>query len=290
MPIPTSKLLQLFRLDALLGEEAADYKALFGYLADAKPAARTFQKGDKFVAIPSFKLSGNRASLIAFEGVPGVHPLIFDRASADAFVQDLKKGQIVATKTHAMIDFSRREAVVEMNARGARAGDIARVLEDTARHNKGWELITLELTSIAMKDFIAEIDKFERTRLASVKLARPNPGWHDDYEYFRELTERSNARTIEVAVTANRGESLQKNSGLIQRIKQFIGNQDVPVKSAFISGRMAGEEDETSISLSRFVEHHRVYVKLTPDGHVDDTDIMAKIEKYLDERGGKHSS
>jgi hypothetical protein len=135
-----------------------------------------------------------------------------------------------------------------------------------------------------MKNFIEAIDRFERIRLASVKLARPNPGWAADYQHFKELQQGSNARTIEVSAAADRGDSLQKNAGLVQRIKQFIGSGEVPVKTAMIEGKRTDEGDETSISLSKFVEHRRVSVRLTRDGHVDDSDIMEKLSKFLSER------
>jgi hypothetical protein len=146
VPNYTARKIEAYRLDSIVDDQAADYAALFRYIADARPPMRVLEKSGKLVAIPELSISGTRVSLIAFEGARGMHPLIFDVASAASFVQGLAANEIVATKTHAIIDFGRREAVIEFNSRGARSSDIARVLENSARHRSGWEELTIELS------------------------------------------------------------------------------------------------------------------------------------------------
>ena len=214
----------------------------------------------------------------------GTNPLIFDTASAGERTEDLRPGEVVAEKTHAILDLQSREAVIEYNQRGAKAADIAELFETVARKKEEWETLALELNPVADVEFVRAIERFERIQLASLKVARPNPDWTDYYSDFTHLAEDSDARLIEVQLTAQPRDSLSKNQGIVRYLKELAGATRAVMKGARVKGIRTGEKAPTTISLSHYIEHQRVSVKLTADGHVQDADIESKMIEFLDAR------
>jgi hypothetical protein len=183
-----------------------------------------------------------------------------------------------------MIDLATRQAVVELNSRGARADDIAELLEAAARTQEGWEKMTIAFHPVATKDFAHQIENFGRIRVASVKVARPNPTLTTYYESFKRSLEESNGRTMLIEVTAVRGDSLKPSDGIIADLKGFLVSNLSPLIGASVRGTRKGETTETMISLVRCVEHQRVSVRRMDNGHVDPADMLSKIKSYLEKR------
>lgn len=279
-----NKKIELYSLHARIGEEPTDYTQLFDLLSAYPAAARQHLFGGRLIAIPTMRRDGNRVFIHALEGDVNVNPMIYDQVLVEARTESLEQNEVLVHKTHAILDLGTRDAVVEYNQRGAKASDLAFLMEVVARRMQGFEDLTLDLNPVAGQEFEEAIERFERIRLASVKLARPNADWTDRYNQLTGIAAESGARFIQIEVVAGRSRSLEKSTGVINQIRELLRYPVSMFKGAKISGVRTGERAQTSISLERYIEHQRIAVKLTPSGHVDVDDIESKMVEFLNSR------
>jgi hypothetical protein len=272
--------LELFAVHARTSEGPVNYLELFTWLASRKPRERYQELGDRLVAVHRLVKRGKYFALTAYEGPLGVAPLIFDAATGRARVERLAEREVMATATHAFVDAVGRRAVVEYNHRGAKAGDIAQALEQVGRAH--FPELSIELNPVADESFVTALDRFERVRHASLRIARPNIDWSDHYNNLTKVAHDSNARTIQVAASANRGGSLNKNAGLMSFIRQLAVQGLAVLKGASVEGVRYGEDQPTTVSLKNHIEHQRISVPKAADGQVNDQELDPKLEAYLD--------
>lgn len=279
----TTRKLEMFAIHGRRDGAPADYAALFKELADTPAEFRQQVNHDRLVAIPEMRIDNDLVYLVAYQGEPGVNPLIFNSDSAQARIEKLKKGEIVATKTHALIDIPAREVIVEYNHRGAKASDIALVLEKVPEQRELSWTLTLEFNPIADESFLKAISQFQRIRLASLRVAQPNVDWNDHYDHLTTVAADSKARLIQVEVTAHRGKTLSWDGGVVGFIRSLAQKGLSVMQQAKVTGVRESEQSETSVSLSKFVQHQKINVKLS-DGHVDDQDVLRLMHRYAADR------
>lgn len=271
--------LEMFAVHARTSEGPVDYVELFTWLASRKPRERYQELGDRLVAVHRLVRRGKYFALTAYEGPLGVAPLIFDAATGKARVEHLSDREVMATATHAFVDAAARRAVVEYNHRGAKAGDIAQALEQVGRGH--FPELSIELNPVADEGFVSALDRFERVRHASLRVARPNIDWSDHYNNLTKVAQDSNARTIQIAASANRGGSLNKGAGLMAYIRQLAVQGLAVLKGASVEGIRYGEDQPTTVSLKNHIEHQRVTVQKGAGGQVSERELDGKLEAYL---------
>jgi hypothetical protein len=276
----TTRKLQVFSIHAHQAGVPEDYESLFTALSEVPKQQRAARLGEKIVAIPRLTINEGRVTFTAYEGEEG-NPLLYNFEQATERYEPLERGERVATKTHGMISLSTREAVIEYNQKGAKASDISSTFEQIGRSRTARDELSIELLPVADEDFLHMIGRFERIRVATFRVARPNPGWTDHYNHLNEVAEESDARYMEVTMTADRGQSLDENHGIIGYIKTLARATHAYLKGARVTGVRQGEDAETSVALARYIEHQKVQVRMTEDGHVEDRDIERRISNYL---------
>jgi hypothetical protein len=272
----TTRKLEVWSVHAHQGEQspsAVDYEELFTAISAASPEQRVQSGAERLVALSRLEIDASQIWITAYEGTRGLNPLIFNTLSSEERVQHLAQGEVVATKTHALVNLSSRTAIVEYNHQGAKASDIASVLGSTGRV-LGWEGLKVELNPLVSESFIGEVERFERIREATARLVRPNLGWSDWEDELTEAAEDSDAQAVNVEFTAPRGESLSQTAGVVPFIRRLATTPLSPLKRASLTGRRQGEDEETTVSTTNHVEHQRINVRLDPDGHVSDADIQ----------------
>lgn len=278
----TTRKLEVWAMHAHIGQQVPDYTKLFRDVARAPSRSRAVPLGEKLVAIPRVSVKENVMRFIAYEGVVGENPLIFSAADAAERIERLEAGEVVATKTHAMLDTELRLAVVEYNHRGAKAPDIASVIETSARRLSRWERLDFELNPVVDTEFVDAIDRFDRIRVATMRIARPNLDWTDFKNKLTDSAADSDAQSIEIDYFAGRGNSLDRSKGAIGFLKRLIRREGSILKNASVTGTRANESAETTVSLGNHITHQRVNVRMTEDGHVADEDINERIGSFLD--------
>jgi hypothetical protein len=280
----TNRKLEVWSIHARLGDVAVhDYGEVFSAVVAMKPTERVWENEEKAVAIPMLTLKGRTVTLIAYEGPRG-QPIIFDTAEGTERTQPLEPEEIVATRTHAVVDLDSREAIIEYNQRGAKAADIATVLGVSGRKLDGLEGFWVDFSPKVGRSFVEGIDAFERIRVAGFRIARPNSDWTDWDDTFAASAAESGAQSAKAEYMAPRGGSLSKGVGVVPFIRERAAAGIAALKNASITGRRYGENAETTITLGDHKEHQRVAVKLDSDRRVDEADIRRRLSQYYDER------
>ena len=257
-----------------------DYSELFDAVAAVDAKRRVVRSAERAVVIVKIEVAADKIYLVVDEG-PWVQPLVLDVETATESTAPLSEGQIVATQTHALIDLGSREAIIEYNLRGAKARDIALALERIARSQKDWRTVEVDLRPIADQDFLEGIDQFERIRVAGFTLGQPNMSWTDwSDQLIGPLASESDAQQASAELKAGRDKSLSTKAGIVPFIKERASEAYASLKTAFVTGRRIGEEEETSVTLKKHTEHERVQVKMDSDRRVDETDIRRHLTNY----------
>ncbi len=259
------------------------YQRLFESIANTSLAVRVITVAGKSVALPEFRLDENIIVFTAYEGEEG-NPLFYDFVNAKERIEELPKGEKLATKTHGVINLATREAIVEYNQRGAKASDVAFAIQEIGRSLRNWSDLEVEFTPVFDQSFLQAINSFSRIREASVKMVRPNPDWTDHATYLTDLAKDSKAHLIEVTANAERAQSLNQSKGLIGFIKRMISSKQSSVKTASVTGTRNGEAAETTVSSNNYIAHQRVIVGKTKDGLVNDVEINDTLVKFAESR------
>lgn len=263
-----------------------DYQNLFERIIRAHSGVRVVQIDDKVIAIHQLSNSDGLVKFTAYEGEEG-SPLFYNFRNGTERIEQLERGEMVATKTHGLIDIARREAIVEFNQKGAKSTDIATALAMLGERGGAKDApyrVTMTFTPIADGEFVQSIERFKRIRFAAIKVARPNIDWGDHVDYFNKIAEESDAHTFELSMSADRKQSLSERRGIMRYIKDAASAVFPYLKGAKVTGTREGEEQETTVSLAHHVEHQRPQVRLTEDGQVDDADIERKLEAFRNSR------
>jgi hypothetical protein len=286
----TSRKLEVFTVQAHFGKsasEAVNYRRLFQAIAEATRAQRTVTILGKSLALPDFRLDEDLVVLTAYEGEEG-NPLFFNFEKATERIERLSRGEKLATKTHCAIDIATREAVVEYNFRGAKAGDIAEAIQAIGRSLTTWSDLEVELTPVVDQSFIQAVNSFQRIRVATVKMVRPNQDWTDYATHITDIADESRGGSIEVTVNAKRSSSLSERSGIMRFIKETIRTARQSIKTAKVTGTRAGEDAETTVTTEKHIAHQKVSVELNNDGLVNDPEINDRAVRFLESRNPRN--
>jgi hypothetical protein len=283
-----AKKLEVFVVQGHLPDEAVDYKSVFQYLETLPATQRSSRLGGKLVALRNFELKGNRVRIVAYEGPIGQNPLIYNDATAEERVEQLRHDEVIATKTHALLDLPSRTMVVEYNQRGAKAREIIGLCRELARRR--WDALDLSLVPVVEASFVEALDRFRIIKTASVRIARPNQDWTNDLDnLMAQMAADSNARSSEVTLSAPRNGSLSRIRGLIAYLKEMVLGQAVSVQAAKITGIREGESENTSISLNNYVQKQVVNIPRDVTGHADEEAVEVKIAEFLSNQKGPPS-
>lgn len=281
----SKKKLEVFKIQAHVGEHALEdqYQALFEAIAGLPREERIKLYRERVLAMPYIDIGKRYITFTVYDGELEIPPLIFNTMTSNERFETLRKGEAVVSKTHGGIDLKSREVIVEYNHRGAKASDIADLIQDVASSLENYKDLTLNFVPLPTASFTEAINRFERIRLASLRVVRPNMDWTPELNNITKLASDSQARSIEVSMSAQKGRSLAVNNGIIRLLKQIADAVELIVKGAKVTGTRRGEKTETTVSLKNHIEHLKVSVKKT-NGQIDEGDIFQEITDFLNSR------
>ncbi len=278
----TQRKLFLYTLHAHnAGTAIPDYRALFEGLGRLSVAQRSKTSPSKLVALRRLTLDGDFVRITAYEGPPGVEPLIFNLASDEERIEDLADREVLATRTHAVVNLKNRDVVVEYNHRGAKAFDIESILQSAARAHTKWRKLEVELSPVASPDFARSIDEFDAIKIATLNIVRPNLNWVREKNHADAIAAESDGGRVGVSVFAGRDQSLAKSRGMVALIKSLTRESKSNLKNASVVGRRSGEQSDTKISLEKHLEHRVARVELGRGGHPETRSVDARIDEFL---------
>lgn len=276
--------LEVNTLHAHVDREPPDYRLVFKRLAALPADRRVIIDDDRLVAVPRLAVKGDLVQLIVLEGPVGVTPVIYNTEHQTERAQPLQPGDVLVNRTHAVIDLNTRRAIVEYNSRGAKASDVAAVLQYSARQIKRFAQLQLSLTPVISEAFAEALEEFERIKSARVRLRRPNFDWSDWADHLTDAAGESEAQAVNVEFTARRNRSLSKRSGVVGFLKRATsGAAPSPIESASVVGRRAADDGDTTISTRGFVENRRVSMRRGRDGQVLDAEAFHALIEYDEE-------
>ena len=252
--------LYAYSLHGRSDDEVLDYDAFFAALSEADVLERQTAVGDETVALTAVeRRSGNRWALRFVSGREGLPPLFYDPVSGTESTADLGSS-FVATASWVFLDASTRIVIAERTRPGVSIGAIARALSHLGRELGIAPRLVIDLNPVASPGFLAELDRFDRIRQAAVVLTRPNYNWSDSSTELSGYADESNAGTVDVTMSAGRGQSLARNEGIVADIKSLTSKLVGPIKNLRITGTRTGESKETSVSLAKHQEKRFVTV------------------------------
>jgi hypothetical protein len=276
----TRRKIELFEMSGHVMDRPLDYHRALA-LVHAEERGVTLEQGpDSLLALGPTEWREERLFLVIYEGPREALPLIFDYSIGEERYEQLQDSEFQATRTHALLDPDTRRATIEYNHRGAKADDVAYMIEDIISRRLAPDA-TFELTISAYASFGEAVSKFDRIRVASARFTRPNQSWDEHYEKFLDLASESDGQDAEVAVYARRKKSLSKNHGLVPFIVRIATTVTGVVKNARITGQKPDEGAETTVSLENHQIHQRVQVPMEEGGHVSSEAIAEHLEELL---------
>jgi hypothetical protein len=232
-----------------------DYVEFFRRLAALPATRRQTSVGSELVAI-SYMSEREDGWLLRFlAGEEGLSALIYDpETGAETYSSPAGRG-MVASANWMFVDPDSRIAAIERRRPGVGVSVMARALGHISNENPGLPgRATFDLNPVVSESFADAVEEYERIRVASVVLARPNFNWDDNAAQLTDYAGDSNADDVEVAMSARRGESLAKDQGIVADLLSFTKTAVAPIKNLRVTGRKQGETRETQTSLKRHQE------------------------------------
>ncbi|MGR6524124.1 hypothetical protein ACU5JM_21015 [Rhodococcus erythropolis] len=260
-----------------------DYPEFFAMLASLPFATRRMTLHDQITAIASLKETDDGTYVLrVVTGTRGTAPILFDLETGKERLGQLNRTEIVAASTVVAVNPRTRAVAVERRRPGVPLSSLEKLFSSLGREH-GYEQLTIALTPVAGESFLEELQEFERIRRAEVLLTRPNYDWTTNATALvGDLGAASDADVMEVAASASRGQSLRKDGGIVQDIKNFISRPINGLKNVKIIGRKSGGTTESTLSLER----HQIREEVTTSRDLEEDErevmVMDRALQFVD--------
>jgi hypothetical protein len=280
--------LEAFAIHGHVGSTPASYADIFDLIAEIPRKQRREIHGDRIMAIQVFQKVNGLYHFAVHVGSADESFLVLDLNVDEEEERSLENGKIVVQKTLGLIDPIKRLAIVQLNHRGAKAGQIAQMIARLASlaNPSQFRNLTLEFAPQPSVGFLAALEAFDVIRLASVRFAKPNLDFTPFSDKIRQLAADSDAKSIQVAATADRGHSLAKDHGIVAMLKEFVQEKFSSLKAVTVEGRSESESAFTTLSLHKNTESKYVDAQLSPSGQPFEQDVFAVAQKFVEELPG----
>lgn len=208
---------------------------------------------DYTTVLDKFEIENRIVEMVFLGGDTTAQTVYYDRSEGGAVVESSSNRRWAAKPTRVVVDLTDDNRIVALES--IRGGVTPTLFERYLERVEvtGFPNRSVDVPPLAAESFIDEIDDFERIRLASVEVARPNIDWSDHANNLYELADESGAQSSTAKVKAPRGESLNKHGGLIGVIREVVTSGNSSIKNATITGRKPGDVKDRQVSLTN---HH----------------------------------
>lgn len=198
--------------------------------------------------------SAGTFALTFIGGDPNENTIFFDRATGSTEEESASERRWRGKLTRAYFSFTDGARVLALE--GVRSGITANLLEKYFRKvsSDSFGRISVEISPLTSPSFIEEIEQFERIRLASIEVGRPNYGFNDLENALFSTADASDAQSASLSAKAPRGESLNKNEGIVDVIKETVETPNPSVRNVVIEGRKPGASRDQRVTLEKHQE------------------------------------
>ena len=260
----------------------ATYSDLFQKLASLQREDRIYRYSDEVVVgFPIVVKDGDGYFIQAVEGGDD-SALVLNVETGDTRENILGRAEMLSHATHFVVSPKKRRAAIEFSQRGAKSQMLALAIEEILRfHYPNLANIGFSFAPVIRKNFITEINAFERIREASIRVMRPNASWTDHYTGLSELAEESGGDKVAVEIKAGRNAALKKNAGIVRVIKDVVSDSEPYLDDAVVTGTRHDETAETSVHAKKHVQHTKAIVEADDAGVPIIDDIRSKLSRFL---------
>lgn len=272
--------IQAFAMHAEGSQFNGDYEEIFNVISQTKIKERYIRIRGEIVIINSCRKKDEFFELEFIITSDDVDPLIVNVNTGEIRVEQLAENETLGVMTHALVHPKSRRILIEYAKSGVKADVISLCISEFFS-SKLRRDIRITFSPLIEQNFLLQLKMFSRIRVASVKLSRPNAGWDDHYTKLSKLMDDSDAGKAEINVSAARGESLNKDRGIIKIITQVANDEHPYIMDALIIGNKIEEEGETKLPLHDHVKSKIVNVSKAKDGRINANSLFRKMQTYI---------
>lgn len=256
-----------------------------------RPVAEMVMKaGEKSHALNDASLRNHRLRLRFLSYTKGHRPDVLDTSEFSVQPNPLTPAQTSVEWTHALggLKNGRYILLVERNFSGLWPSTLERYFQtmmdrfyqpDEPEEGEGdREPVTVNLEAEPGPEFLARIDALDRITEATVRVVRPNPGWRDLETELGEKAGESDAKKVDLTMTARRRASLSKQSGVIGWIREAFGQRELGFAS--IKGRK-GRQTE-AFTTEKLGKHAMLNLETDDRGQVVAEDAWEQLSEIMD--------
>lgn len=255
-----------------------------------RPVAEMVKKlGTKYHALNSAELRNHRLRLRFLSYTKGHRPDVLDTDEFAVTPNPLSENQTNIEWTHVLggLFGNRYVLLIERNVAG--------IWPSTLEHYVQWmvdsfheppeendqtdrEPVTVSLEAVPGPAFLQRVNGLDRVTEATVRIVRPNPGWRDLETELGGVAEESDAHKAEVHMNARRNDSLRRNNGIIQWIREKLGANELDY--AAVKGKRGTETD--SFNTAKLGKHSLLRIEQDDRGQVVPEDAWHKLAAMMD--------
>jgi len=255
-----------------------------------RPIAKMVMKsGEKSHAMNDATLRNHRLRLRFFSYTKGHRPDVLDTEQFALQPNPLTPSQTNVEWTHALGGFKsgRYMLLVERNSSGIWPSTIERYLQwavdefyevPEEDHDGDREPVTVNLEPEPGPEFLARMDALDRVTEAMVRVVRPNPGWRDLQTELGEKASESDARKVDVTMSARRRASLNRRGGILGWIRDAFLRHELGF--AAIKGRRGIQAE--SFNTEKLGKHSMLDLEMDERGQIVPDDAWTKLSDLMD--------
>jgi hypothetical protein len=256
-----------------------------------RPVADMVMKaGEKSHALNEASLRNHRLKLRFLSYTKGHRPDVLDTSEFSVQPNPLTPAQTNVEWTHALggLKNGRYILLIERNFNGLWPTTLERYLQtmvdrfyqpDDSEEGEGdQEPVTVNLEAEPGPEFLARIEALDRITEATVRVVRPNPGWRDLETELGEKAGESDAKKVDLTMTARRKSSLSKQGGVIGWIRDAFSQRELGF--AAIKGRK-GRQAET-FTTEKLGKHSMLNIETDDRGQIVAEDAWEQLSAMMD--------
>ncbi|MET7400637.1 hypothetical protein ABZS66_44880 [Dactylosporangium sp. NPDC005572] len=265
-------------------EGLIDYVAFFERVARLpQQALRVEIHNELVIAVNKIEVEGNLIKLRFASGNPEELPLLYDERTGDLETASTPDGTWLAAATRVVLVPSERLIIIESKRVGVSATSLERYFTKLARQNRIVNRLNFDISPLPSSSFEDELERYARIREAIIQVNRPNSDWDDANDILSELAAESGGQKASVSVSAARGDSLEKNEGIVNIIRDHVRRGYANIRDVRIFGRRIGDVADSMLTLEKHQEQRAIEIETRIAQDLEEEIVMA-AEVELAER------
>jgi hypothetical protein len=271
-----------------IGHDLLNYEDFFDWVAETPPpATQVSVSRDLDIAIERAIRVPPYLDLRFISGNPRDSLLFYNETTGQTEHVGVQEGIWVAKPTRVTVMPSWRLMLIEGRRQGVGVTSLERYFENIARINDYARRLKIDLNPLPSPSFEEELDQLVRIREGSLEVNRPNTDWDDANDVLSGLADESQGQAARVAVSAARGDSLNRANGIIGLIREHIRRGLPNVRNARVVGRREGEKKDTVVSIEKHQLQRTAVVDTSSPEFEQDAAVFAEAHVLAEVAAGR---